>query len=343
MLRHHIPQIVSHAGSTGRYFLSYVHTFARTLVVALSRFESPREALRTARQEPGRPGLADGIARGALRGKPLLIHYHIFKNAGSSFEWALEKAVGKGLQRYDSLSHDGFLTRSDLAAYVKKNVRTRIIATHQAAPPAPRIKGRRVLSSILIRDPIARVRSIYAFERSQVADNPGAIKAKELGFKGYVEWRMAVSPRMFCNFQIHFCCRDRAKADPPLDRSHLDRAIAALDGMDIVGTVERYDEWLALAQSILSEHFGFISLASVRENQSTSGKPQSESEIKERLVEELGSDLAGELLVQNELDMCLHQVADALLTRRLAERSVLIRLRDAYGRAPQAQAAASET
>lgn len=343
MLRHHLPQIVSQAGSAGRYFLSYFHTVTRTVVIALSRLESPREALRIALQQSRHGGQPAGwIGPSARRGEPLLIHYHIFKNAGSSFEWALEKAFGKELQRYDSPSPGGFLTGRDLARYLDTHVRVKALASHQAAPPAPLIKGRRVLSSILIRDPVARVRSIYAFERSQVANNPGAIKAKELDFKGYVEWRMAVSPRMFCNFQVHFCCRECAKGDPPLNRSHLERAIAALDGMDIVGTVERYDEWLALAQSVLSEQFGFMSLTSVRENQSTSGELQSEAEIKERLVQDLGSNLAGELLVQNELDMCLHQIADALLTRRLAERSVLIRLRDAYGRAPGAQAAAPE-
>lgn len=58
---------------------------------------------------------------------------------------------------------------------------------------------------------------------------------------------------------------------------------------------------------------------------------QSEAEILDHLVGDLGSDLAQQLLEQNELDMRLHQVADSLLSRRLAERSVSIKLRDAYG------------
>lgn len=67
-------------------------------------------------------------------------------------------------------------------------------------------------------------------------------------------------------------------------------------------------------------------------NRSLSAGPQSEAEIMARLVRDLGAKLTGELLRRNELDMRLHQIADALLTRCFAERSIAIRLRDAYGK-----------
>src|SRR2546421_347714 len=73
----------------------------------------------------------------------------------------------------------------------------------------PKIRGYTVISSILIRDPVARIRSIYAFERQQATVSPGAQKAKELDFKGYVEWRLSNSPVMFCNSQVHFCSRTK--------------------------------------------------------------------------------------------------------------------------------------
>ena len=75
-----------------------------------------------------------------------------------------------------------------------------------------------------------------------------------------------------------------------------------------------------------------LTLESVHRNRSDSGSSESEAEIHARLVRDLGSELTAELLRRNELDMCLYQVADALLTRRLAERSVLNELRNAYSR-----------
>src|SRR4051812_844502 len=103
------------------------------------------------------------------RSVPLLLHYHIFKNAGSSFEWTLEQAFGKAFHRYDGTAAGQVLSGADVAEYVKESRDARVICSHQATLPPPQLRGREVLSTILIRDPIARIRSIYAFERRQEA------------------------------------------------------------------------------------------------------------------------------------------------------------------------------
>jgi hypothetical protein len=262
--------------------------------------------------------------------RPLLIHYHIFKNAGTSFEWALKEALGDGYRSFDTSSPRGSISASDLAEFATAHPKIKAISSHQAAPPAPRIPGREICSSILIRDPIARVRSIYAFEHSQQANTPGAIKAKELDFKEYVEWRLTTSPAMLCNYQVHFCIRKAERRSRGSNREQLEEAIANLDGIDIVGTVERYNEWLALAQAILSNPFPNISLSSSRKNVSATGEEISKTAILDALIGELGESLVDRLLEGNEIDMRLHQVADALLSRRLAEKGDGVRLRDAY-------------
>jgi hypothetical protein len=84
-----------------------------------------------------------------------------------------------------------------------------------------------------------------------------------------------------------------------------------------------------LAQAVLDEYFDGVSLVPARHNR-FSNTGESEPEILVRLLRGLGSPLTEELLKRNELDMSLHQVAAALLTRRLAEHSVAITPRDAY-------------
>jgi len=271
------------------------------------------------------------MARRRMRFPSILIHYHIFKNAGTSFEWALEQSLGiDSVLHLDKPSHDGYVSSREIAESVRNNPGIKVITSHQAAPPGPRIRNREILTSIIIRDPIARIRSIYAFERSQQIVHPGTVKAKELDFKGYVEWRLETSARMFCNFQVHFCCRERAREDRMPDLLDLERAIRALDKIDIVGTVERYDEWLALARAVMNEHFPGITLASTRQNVLTGERCATKQSIYENLVADLGPETARYLLDQNELDICLHQIADALLTRRLAERRVQLSLLDTY-------------
>ena len=157
------------------------------------------------------------------------------------------------------------LSSDDIANYIKRTRDARVLCSHQAMLPPPKIRGREVVTSILIRDPIPRIRSIYAFEQRQEARSPGALKAKELDFKGYVEWRLETSPSMLCNFQVHFCARTKRSSRKDLgSEALLRKAIANLDQVDLVGTVARYNEWLALVQVVLSQRFPDILLVVTR-------------------------------------------------------------------------------
>jgi hypothetical protein len=118
----------------------------------------------------------------------------------------------------------------------------------------------------------------------------------------------------------------------------LETAIIRLDSIDIVGTVARYAEWLAVAQSHLQQFFPKLVLSLVHQNRSTDERIVSESEILARLIQELGPAVTRDLLVRNELDMALYQVADSLLTRRLAEREIVIKLQESYSKAISATA-----
>jgi hypothetical protein len=263
--------------------------------------------------------------------RPLLVHYHIFKNAGTSFEWTLKQALGSRFCTYDLAAPNQILSSAEIITYVQCRPETEAVSSHQASFPVPKIPGRQVLTSILIRDPIARIRSIYAFERQQQASTPGALKAKELDFRGYVEWRLTTAPAMLCNFQVHFCSRTKGTRNKKsLDETDLRKAIANLDQIDIVGTVERYGEWLTLAQSILGKAFPGILLSATRQNVTSTGRENTAAAILDDLVNDLDQTLAEHILEGNKLDMCLHQVADALLTRRLAEENVGIALINAY-------------
>jgi hypothetical protein len=328
MTSHHLPQLITHLASVGRHVLTYWHAAMRAMGGAISQLQSPRDAFRVALRQ-GR-----FASKVRLRKPPLLIHYHIFKNAGTSFEWALEQALGKGFRSFDTSSPGGFISGRNFREFAGRNPEVKAISSHQAAPPAPRIPGRELVTSILIRDPIARVRSIYAFERRQQASSPGAVKAKELNFKQYVEWRLETSPALLCNFQVHFCSRMEDNRMLAPGREYLEEAIANLDTISIVGTVARYGEWLALAEKILSGLFPNVTLPFSRQNANLGDDP-SEAAILEELITELGDATAQHLLENNQLDMCLHQVADALLTRRLAEHGMGLALVQAYARAQQ--------
>jgi len=335
MLHHQLPVLLSRVAGLWRHAFDLHHSVGRMIEMGSYYIQtSPRifrRGFRTSNSSRKTGGHWDA-GEGPLK-RPLLIHYHIFKNAGTSFEWALEQVIGDRLQIFDSPQPNGILSPADVSEYVARRPEVEAISSHHATLPPPRIKGRQVFSSILVRDPITRIRSIYAFERLQQASTPGAVKAKELDFQRYVEWRLATTPAVLCNFQVHFCCQtkeQRAKRAPvPIT---LDRAIANLDLVDVVGTVERYEEWLGLAQFLLVEAFPGIMLRASRQNVTNTAliSPAEKQTVIEGLTDDLGPALVDRLMEGNELDMRLHQVADAILTRKLAETGNEIRLRTAY-------------
>jgi hypothetical protein len=329
MFHHHLlllsraALLLRHATGLSHAAISLIEGNLGRLGLSLPRFRRQSQGALVARgDKPTRD-------RKRRANSPLLIHYHIFKNAGTSFEWALAQVLGAKYRSLDTQHSHGFISAGDLVDFSFRHPEVTAISSHQAAPPPPRIFGREIFTSILIRDPIARIRSIYAFERAQGTSNPGAVKARELSFREYVEWRLETSPIAICNFQVNFCSRTSSNFGPPPGPAQLEQAIANLDSMSIVGTVVRFDEWLALAQNTLSTALPAFTLPAVRLNATSEGRP-SESEIFEKLVEEVGEETAKHLLENNKLDMCLHQVADALLTRRLAERGVKVTLLQAY-------------
>jgi hypothetical protein len=303
----------------------YGHAGTRAVLGAVLRLQSPRDAFRVALRQSRFS--VEPKQKSTTKKLPLLIHYHIFKNAGSSFEWALEQAFGRRFLQFDSPDPRGTVSARQIARLVRGKPDLYAISSHQAAPPPPRIFGRQVIASILIRDPIARIGSIYAFERAQQVNTPGAIKAKELDFKGYVEWRLKATPSALCNFQVLVCS---GRHSTTCSKRDLEAAVIRLDSIQIVGTVARYEEWVTLAQWYLQQYFPDLSLVSVHHNRSRPAAVESETHIFQRLTDDLGAELTRELLSRNELDMTLHQIADSLLTRRLAEREIAVKLRENY-------------
>jgi hypothetical protein len=120
MLHHHLPQLISQLASLGRHAVGLCHAATRMVTVVLHSLELLRNAGRAAfstiyprqKREPKKRATIS-------RPPPLLIHYQIFKNAGTSFEWALEQALGSGLQRLDTPYRDDFISRRDIGQHVR--------------------------------------------------------------------------------------------------------------------------------------------------------------------------------------------------------------------------------
>ncbi|BDW84197.1 hypothetical protein [Roseicyclus marinus] len=169
--------------------------------------------------------------------RTIILHYHLFKNAGTSVDAILKRNFPDRWVTREFPAMGGNNTPL-VEAWIRETPEAIAYSSHTMMGPIPHIDGVRVISFLLLRDPIERIKSAYRFERTQNADTWGARLAKEHDFEGYVRARLARPGDRQCrNFQTHRLASLMPGAEPELDRAK--RALAALS---VVGRVEAFDE-----------------------------------------------------------------------------------------------------
>lgn len=259
----------------------------------------------------------------------ILIHHHIFKNAGTSFNYALRQYFQEQFLEYD-LPNSRVVTSARLAQFIREHPQALAISGHHIAMPTPQGPNYQILSSVLLRQPLARVRSIYEFEKRQQARTEGSMRAKSLSFRDYVQWRLDKMPAMLSNYQTQYCARVKdLGAAYVATAQDLEMALENLKHCAMVGTVERYDEFLELVQRYLGQIYPNLVLESTRLNVTAAQVPQgsqapqkslnADQQLKTTLIEDLGPELYCILEQNNQLDQKLYAAANKLLTAQVTD------------------------
>ena len=195
--------------------------------------------------------------------RTVILHYHLFKNAGTSVDrilrdnfgdrWVTREFPGKGGNNTDLVT-----------GWIQANPQAVAFSTHSAIGPIPRIDGVRIVSVVLLRDPIQRIRSAYRFERRQDAQTFGAVLAKETDFDGYVRVRLAQPHDRQCrNFQTQ-----KLAAMVPGKAPELERATAALSKVSVLGLVEDFNGAMVRLKGCLGDSFPGFKINAVHMNAS---------------------------------------------------------------------------
>ncbi|QEW23947.1 Sulfotransferase family protein (plasmid) [Marinibacterium anthonyi] len=212
--------------------------------------------------------------------RTVILHYHLFKNAGTSLDQILKNNFGpRWVTREFPMSSDN--NTAQVAEWIRSEPEAVAFSTHTALGPIPQIEGVRIVSVMLLRDPIARIRSAYRFERKQDADTWGAELAKKHDLEGYVRARLERPKDRQCrNFQTH-----RLATLVPGDALERDRAIEGLRRLTVAGLVDDFDDAVSQLANAIRPVFPDFTWASVRANTTTRDKrPETEQD---RLVDAL--------------------------------------------------------
>lgn len=246
----------------------------------------------------------------------IILHGHMFKNAGTSLDWSLARSFG-----------DAFLDHRDdqamrrhggrhLAEVLAADRDLMALSSHHLPRDIPALPGVRLHSIYLLRHPLLRIRSVYDFEREQQADTLGAQAAKRMSFREYVAWRMQPdTPPTIRNFQTFYLSKKkRSRARPARVLPLCFDALVFAQSLPVVGIVELYDQSMVLLEEKLRPHLPTLDLAYIPQN--VSGNPLAAVDEGQRLaliLQELG-DLGKTVIDNNSYDLALYQAALETLT-----------------------------
>ena len=242
--------------------------------------------------------------------RPVIVHFHLFKNAGTSVDTVLQKNFG---ERWIEIEGPGGkkLTPEALAEFIVANPQYDAISSHTAIVSLPEIENVEIIPIFFFRHPIDRIRSAYDFERKQDAQTPGAIKAKEGDFEFYMDWRMSTpTPWQVAEFHA-FRLKDFHEFTPAKQRQlFLPRAKKALDSIPNVGLVENFDLSMSRLETSIREFFPEFASESVHAN-TTADRTLKLSENVDKFKDRIGSDVFDKLLENNAMDLELYDYVKA--------------------------------
>jgi hypothetical protein len=231
----------------------------------------------------------------------LLLHAHMFKNAGSTFDHSLRRSFGDAFtdHRDDDAMRRG---AAYLGPYIEEHPGLRALSSHWVTFPLPALPDVVIHPVMLFRDPLERIMSVYRFERRQEGDAPGIRHARQRDFPGYVRWRLQpeVGP-VIRNFHTRYCSGNYRGED--LDAMYA-KAIETLGDATLLGLVHRYDESMAMFEYHLGHFFPGLDLSGKALNVSDH-TPMDHREKRERALAEL-EPVMNEVVEANRYDLRLY-------------------------------------
>lgn len=219
--------------------------------------------------------------------RTVILHYHLFKNAGTSVDRLLKDNFAERWVTREFPANGG--NNSALVAdWITSNPEAVAFSSHTMLGPLPVLDGVEIISVIFLRDPIARIISAYTFERHQAVDTLETKLAKEHDLEGYLRARLAIPGDRQCrNFQTN-----RLASFVPGPEVELERATKALKLLTIVGRVESFDASIAAFAAVIKPHWPAFQVGRVHANQTKGSEKPLESHVLDLLEKNNRADRA---------------------------------------------------
>ncbi|MEX0345401.1 MAG: hypothetical protein AB3N20_10800 [Rhizobiaceae bacterium] len=239
--------------------------------------------------------------------RPVILHFHTFKNAGSSVDAVLQQCFPDAWANFDGPVPEFFIHHSELEIIARNRSQLKAISSHQIRLPVPQSQKVEFLPIVFIRRPELRIASIWRFQRQRHDNHPATLLAKQLSFREWVVHNLAKKlPQATDNGQTHLFSYDLDKRRRVREPGALERAIRNLEELPLVGIVEKFDQSMKLFEALYQPKIPEFQYQSVGARNATGDVNLSEDKQLEQLREDLGCDLFKELQAANAVDIELY-------------------------------------
>ena len=247
----------------------------------------------------------------------VIIHYHIFKNAGTSVDRMLQESFGEAWASWDTDNRDGKISPSELEAFLLDRPQLAALSSHQIVPPLPS-RELDVFPIVFVRHPIDRAYSAYLFEwqKQQGADRPVG------SFDDYVREKLS-TPRLNAieDFQVlHLANRgyeNRRPSGDLDDEAILGNAKAFLTSLPFFGIVEDYPASPQRMRAAYEAIFPELTFREFHENVLQEASLRLPDKMR-GIRESMQPAVFNELVLRNQMDLRLYEFAAAYAAAKSA-------------------------
>jgi len=251
----------------------------------------------------------------AVSNRFVLLHYHIFKNAGSTIDYALERTFGNQFITLHGPQPDSLLSATDVTAFLAEHPEVAAVSSHHLKYPKPEAPGFVFFDLCFLRDPLQRLRSVYQYLRRVEAVDELHLHARAMSLSEFLWLLVRDHPQVVNDVQVNMLVNGGAYTRPP-SRTDLKQALQFLRNVSVAGVVDLFDQSLVAAEYFLRPAFPNLQFQYVKQNVTpTDGDT---SVFPEPFEEQLGPELYGHLQRLNELDNELLAFAKQEVQRRFA-------------------------
>jgi hypothetical protein len=272
----------------------------------------------------------------------VVVHYHVFKNAGTTVENILEREFPEKFAKLHGPGPEATLDGEDLAAFLKDHPNVKAVSSHHLRYPTPLLRNIVIFDCCFLRHPLERLASLYSYYRRIESHDLLCRNAHRQTPSEFIRHLLNRSPEQVSNVQVTYLA-NRGAFTRPVNEADLDRAACIVRNMALPGLVEMFQESMVAGEYFMRPAFPSLRLSADPANVSRPVLTDA-GERKQRLLELWGRDLYGQLVRLNRLDIRLVEQTGEEIRRRLSVMpAVQSRISEFDARCRNADAAARST